>query len=356
MIILSNDDVEGLVTAAECIQVLDDAYRDLASNEAGNIPRADLIAPIPGGPAGAHYGFKTMSGGFPRRGVTALRINSDVVTWPEQGGSLRRVKLPVAGGRYVGLVLLFSNSTGEPLAIMPDGIMQRLRVGSTSALAARYLARDDSATMALIGSGGQARGQALAFATRPGLKRIRVFSPNQEKCRTFVAALQPLLTCELELAGTVEAAIEGADIVSCATNSLEAVFNAEWVKPGMHLTCVKRTEIAPQAFLRCDVLFQHYRKELDQYILGGSRVPDEESVRAAPSGHRVEWSKTPEMEALVSGTVAGRTRQDQVTAFCNNIGMGLQFAAVGALAYEKARQRGVGRELPTEWFTEDIRP
>lgn len=356
MIILSNEDVESLVTAAECIQVLDEAYRDLAANTAGNIPRADLIAPVAGGPAGAHYGFKTMSGGFPRRGVTALRINSDVVTWPEKQGSLRRVKLPVAGGRYVGLVMLFSNTTGEPLAIMPDGVMQRLRVGATSALAARYLARADAATMGLLGSGGQARGQALAFATRPGFKRIQVFSPNEQNCKAFVAAVQPLMSCEMEAVSTPEAAVDGADIVSCATNSLDAVLKAEWVKPGMHLTCVKRTEIAPEAFLRCDVLFQHYRKELDQYILGRSQVPDEESVRVAPSGAWVDWAKTPELASLVAGRAPGRVRDDQVTGFCNNIGMGLQFAAVGALAYEKARQQGVGRELPTEWFTEDIRP
>ena len=339
MIILSNEDVESLVTAAECIQVLDDAYRDLAVNEAGNIPRADLIAPVAGGPAGAHYGFKTMSGGFPRRGVTALRINSDVVTWPEQQGSLRRVKVPVAGGRYVGLVMLFSNNTGEPLAIMPDGVMQRLRVGSTSALAAQYLARADAATMGLLGSGGQARGQALAFATRPELRRIQVFSPNEQNCTAFVAAVQPLVSCEMEAVSSPEAAVEGADIVSCATNSLDAVFKAEWVRPGLHLTCVKRTEIAPEAFLRCDVLFQHYRKELSSTSWAGARSPTRrERTRGGQRGAG-GLGQDAGLASLVAGKAPGRSRDGEVTGFCNNIGMGLQFAAVGAWCTRRPGRR-----------------
>jgi ornithine cyclodeaminase/alanine dehydrogenase-like protein (mu-crystallin family) len=266
------------------------------------------------------------------------------------------VKVPAAGGRYVGLVLLFSNTTGEPLAIMPDGVMQRLRVGATSALAARYLARSDVKIMALFGSGGQAKGQILAFAGRPALERIQVFSPSEVHRKALAATVQPLVECEVVAVDSPTAAVAGAGIVSCATNSLQSVFEADWLGPGMHLTCVKRTEISPDAFARCDVLFQHYRKELEQHILGKSQVPDEESVRPAADGSRLDWERVPQLVDLVSGAAAGRSSDGQITGFCNNIGMGLQFAAVGALVYEKARQWGVGRNLPTEWFTEDIRP
>ena len=75
-------------------------------------------------------------------GVAAVRINSDIITWPTHAGNVRREKVAAAsGGRWVGLVLLFSTTTGEPLAIFPDGVLQRLRVGATNALGAKYLAR-----------------------------------------------------------------------------------------------------------------------------------------------------------------------------------------------------------------------
>jgi hypothetical protein len=84
------------------------------------------------------YALKSMDGVIPKLGVGAIRINSDILTFPEGEGGMRRVKVPAApGNRYVGLVLLFSSHTGEPLAIMPDGVIQRARVGATNALAAK---------------------------------------------------------------------------------------------------------------------------------------------------------------------------------------------------------------------------
>ena len=169
-----------------------------------------------------------MSGGFPGRGVTALRINSDVVTWPEQQGSLRRVKVPAAGGRYVGLVMLFSNATGEPLAIMPDGVMQRLRVGATSALAARYLARAGVATMGLAGLRRSGAWPGPCLCRPAGVEaHPRSSAPARQNRKALVASVQ---TVGWLRGGGGEHAGGGGgrapDIVSCATNSLDAVFHA----------------------------------------------------------------------------------------------------------------------------------
>src|SRR5260370_7742466 len=78
-------------------------------------------------------------------GVAAVRINSDILTWPASAQGVKRVKVPSAPhARYVGLVLLFSTATGEPLAIYPDGVVQRMRTGAPSGLAAKYLPRQDA--------------------------------------------------------------------------------------------------------------------------------------------------------------------------------------------------------------------
>jgi alanine dehydrogenase len=93
-----------------------------------------------------------MDGVIPKLGIGAVRINSDIITWPTQGNNMRRVKAPAApNSRYVGLVLLFSTENGEPLAILPDGVMQRIRVGAANGLGIKYLARKDAKTVGILG-------------------------------------------------------------------------------------------------------------------------------------------------------------------------------------------------------------
>src|SRR6266850_1407405 len=160
MLILSNEEIVQLLTIEECMAALEPMYRDVAEERVLFSPRVDNMAPNshPGG----YYAFKHMGGTWPAQKIQALRINSDVITHPLIAGKPRRVKQPLANGRWVGLVLLFSTETGALLAMFPDGVMQRLRVGAASGLALRHLARKDSTVLALIGSGWQAGTQLAA--------------------------------------------------------------------------------------------------------------------------------------------------------------------------------------------------
>src|SRR6266481_7556541 len=126
-LILSNQDVETLLTMRDCIEVLEEVYVELSEGRGVNRCRSDCL--VPSTRDDALYSLKSMDGVIPKLGIGAVRIDSDIVTWPTQGNNMRRVKVPAApNGRYVGLVLLFSSETGEPLAILPDGVMQRIRV------------------------------------------------------------------------------------------------------------------------------------------------------------------------------------------------------------------------------------
>src|SRR6185436_4215468 len=112
------------------------------------------------------------------------------------------------GHRWVGLVLLFSTQTGALLAMFPDGVMQRLRVGAANGLALKHLARKDAATLALIGSGWQAGAQlAAALAARP-LKEVRVWSPRKESREAFVAEYP-----KAKAVDTAEACVADADVI-----------------------------------------------------------------------------------------------------------------------------------------------
>lgn len=98
-----------------------------------------------------------MAGSLSGPRVGAVRINSDVLTWTSNIHGVKRTKVPKAPGtRYTALVLLFSLDTGELLSLFPDASIQRMRVGTTSALGAKYLARKDASILGLYGSGWQA--------------------------------------------------------------------------------------------------------------------------------------------------------------------------------------------------------
>src|ERR1700721_487130 len=195
-LILSNDDADKLLTMPECIAVLEEAYAELAEGRGVSRTRSDTFAPT--SREDALYSLKSMDGIVPKFGVGAVRINSDIVTWPKRGNNVRRGKVPAApGNRSVGLVLLFSTENGEPLAIFPDGVMQRMRVGAANGLGAKYLAREDARTVGILGSGGQAGAQLMAACAVRPVEAIRCFSPNPQNRDTFTAQMSELLGVEV---------------------------------------------------------------------------------------------------------------------------------------------------------------
>src|SRR5256885_16119307 len=185
MLVLSNAEVAPPLSIEECMSALEPMYRDVAEERVLFSPRVDNIVPNPH--PEAYYAFKHMGGTWPAQGIQALRINSDVVTHPLVAGKPRRVKQPLANGRWVGLVLLFSTDTGALLAMFPDGVMQRMRVGAASGLALKHLAREDAQRLALIGSGWQAGTQLAAALAVRKFRDVRVFSPRRENREAVVA-------------------------------------------------------------------------------------------------------------------------------------------------------------------------
>src|SRR5580704_10507823 len=126
-LVLSNAEIAELVSMKDCIDSLEDAFLELAEGRGAFRRRSDICTPSDH-EGGGMYALKSMDGVIPKLGVGAIRINSDILTFPELNGVLRRVKVPAAPNkRYTGLVLLFSTRTREPLAIFPDGMIQPMR-------------------------------------------------------------------------------------------------------------------------------------------------------------------------------------------------------------------------------------
>lgn len=358
MLLLSDNDVRNLIGAKECVAWLEEAYRELADDRTGSIPRGDSMVGREGAGCAPHRAPETMVGTSPRHGVTALRLDSGILSLTIDNNRVRRVNIAAANHHYAGLVMLFSNATAEPLVAFPDGMIQRLRVGATNALAAQYLARPSACTLGLLGAGWQAGGNLLALCSTFPINCVKIYSPNEERRRRFAAEMTLKLDCEIVCTESARQAVEHVDMIVCATNALSPVMQREWLKPGVHLTCGMRSEVEPEAYLRCDVLIQHSAGAVDRDSVGekGGDRPETAAGKEDQYKARINWSVVPELRDLVVGKTSRRTNDREITCFCNNVGMGFQFAALGAHVYERARERGLGTEIPTEWFTQDVHP
>lgn len=364
MLILNNDEIDSLISIDLAFSSLEKAYKAQAEGRAVYRPRADLY--VPSATEGGVYAFKSMEGGLADPPVVALRLNSDVIRWESRAGTTVKDKLPKApGGKWVGLVLLFSAETGEPLAIFPDGVMQRLRVAVTSALAAARMAVPDASVLGMLGSGWQAGAHVPAMCAVRKIKRVQLFSPTREHRENFAREMADKTGVEVVAVEVAEDAAAGAHILVAATNAASPVVHAEWLRPGIHVTCVKDSELGERTIRRADRIVIHARRFApDNYIAGW----DEKIVAHDPIDFLTRrekdtrplqppfWTAAPELKDLIAGKISGRESAGEITCFINNIGMGLQFAALGAAAYQQARARGMGREIPTEWFLQSVHP
>jgi alanine dehydrogenase len=351
-LILNNDDVRKALSVNECLEVMEESYREQAHSRAVNRPTCHsyLAHSLPN----STYSFKSVDGGVGKLGVLALRVTSDIVQEQEIHGSVRLEKVPLAGnGMFVGLVQLFSTKTGELLAIMPDGLIQQTRVGVTSALAMKIMARTNSEVLGLIGSGGQAKSHYRFMTAVMRIKKVKVFSPNPAHRKSFVEEMAKETGVPGEPVDSAEEAVNGCDVICSATNSSRPVVEPDWLKPGVHYNSIREFETDFRVLEKSDVIAIHTQFGGIFHYQPPGVIDDMPGVRREQPR---DWSKFPEISDLIAGTAPGRTSDRQITFFLNNIGTGVQFAAMGYCAYSVAKEKGLGREIPSEWFMQDIKP
>ncbi|MBI4522759.1 MAG: ornithine cyclodeaminase family protein [Deltaproteobacteria bacterium] len=359
-LILSNEEVERLLEVRDCIDVLEDAYREQAAGRAISQLRMDTEVPIGQGNHVKEFEFKTMVGILPKRGIAALRCSATIQQWLREFGSLRTDYVRGPGGRLVGLVQLFSFETCEPLAIFPDSYLQKVRVAATSAIGAKYLARSDSRCMGLLGSGWQASAHVEALCAVRPLELIKVYSPNSAHRSEFAETMSKRTGISI-VAVDSPAEVFDADIVIAATNAKEPVIYGKYLKRGTHFCSIGPYEVDGEAIEKADVVVMHSRERYRTHVAGegqfGTLVHGNPYV---PSEYdwehhilsRLDVNEVPLLEDILTGRSRARTDESQISFFMNVQGLGLQFAAVGARVYELAMQTGVGKEIPTEWLTQ----
>lgn len=310
---IDNDVVRELLPMSECMQALEDAFRHEAEGIGDNLVRQTLY--WQGGR------FRLMAGSAP---------GFDTAGFKTYGGG-------------VNLMLVFSTSNNSLEAIMESRVLSELRTGAIGGVAAKYMAKDDASTIGIIGSGSQAKAQVEAICAVRPIKHVKVFTRTAENREPFAAELNDAFDLEAVAVTTAEECITGSDIIITATGSRNPVFEAEWLTPGAHINAIGGTTPG--------------RREIDEATVGRCDVVVVESVAQAKvecgelmmaeERDTFQWSKAVEMKHLVTGVAGKRPRKESITLF-DGLGVAMEDMAAAGVVLKKAKERGLGTELPLE--------
>jgi ornithine cyclodeaminase/alanine dehydrogenase-like protein (mu-crystallin family) len=350
MLLISDPEVRRVLNMSDCIDAMERAFAEEARGIAVNRPRTRYKVPPDLDKPG--YMANIIPGAVPSSGVAALRYDSTIVQERVVAGN-KRMDFPSPLKRSWGFVLLFSLETGEPLALVHDFSLSAVRVGATTGIANRALAKKDAKIVGLFGSGNEARTNLEAICAVRAIERVKVYSVTREHRDRFAEEMTELLNVEVQPVSSPEAVIKGSDIVMCATNSSQPVFDGNWLEPGQLVTTIANTDGV------------HRRTEADATTMVRSRLIVLNNKETAITNQQRElldlidearfgWDKVCELGQVLIGAHPGRADDRDIIYYKSNTGVGIQFAAVGALIFESCKKQGLGRELPSEWFGADL--
>jgi len=222
--------------------------------------------------------------------------------------------------------LLLDRSTGKPRALLDGEALTLRRTAAASALAARYLARADAATLLVIGTGKLAPFMAKAHcALRPALARVFIWGRSRERALEVVRQLGAE-GVPVELANDLETAVRSADLISCATTAQTPILRGAWLAPGAHVDLVggfthAMREADDETIVRARVVVDTYEGALAE--AGDLTVP-------LGCGVITRDHVVAELRELVRGERRGRTRDDEITLF-KSVGTALEDLAAAEL-------------------------
>jgi ornithine cyclodeaminase/alanine dehydrogenase-like protein (mu-crystallin family) len=367
LLVLSDADVAKTLTMKDTLAALELAFSASARGETVSSPWVQLFVesdgPKPDNIKLDGCQMRTASGYAPSTNVVAVRLSADKLRIGNIDGSIRRDTVPAARGKWVGLVMLFSVQTGEPLALFPDAHLQAFRVGATNGLGAKYLSRPDTSRVGMLGAGWQAEARLRAYSEVFKLEQVKVYSPRLERRNGFVTRMTEVLGVPVIAVPTANDAVGDADIIAAATSSITPVIEERWIRPGVHIDCLRELEFDRGVIDRSDIAAYNWRDPIagvmtyrkERFIAASSGTEGgypEVDDRGGWWNDETVWRQMITLEDMIAKAHPGRADDEQVTLFLSR-GVGHQFSAVGAVILERALKMGLGLTVPPDLILQD---
>lgn len=314
---LTSEEIEGLATPGEYVDAVRDGYRQVGEG-APAYPRQKFFRSNPDGM------FTTYAALLPETGAV--------------GGYMYTSGFGASNAWF--MTPLFDAESGEPLAVLDGASMNPFKTGAAGAVAVDELARDNAASLAVIGSGSQARGQVHTTTTIRDFESVRIFSPTPENREAFASEFNEQLEADVVAVDSSTAALEDADVVITATKSSEPVFDSDDLEPGTHVTAMGQYEEGTYELDARTIERATYVPDLRKratFDAGAFLAALEEGVITEDQVHA-------DLGEVVSGNAPGRTSDEEITVFDSG-GTGIETAAAAHMLYERALEEGLGSTI-----------
>ncbi len=313
-LLLRDQDVDQLVTMDLILPAIEDMQRQYGEGHAYNLPRRIIMTD--------NREMASMGGGLFYQDVFGAKTYTVV-----QGG-------------YAFHVSLYNAHTGQLLAFLQANRLGQLRTGATTGLAVKYLARQNATSVGIIGSGAQAGTQLEAICKVRGITQAKVYSPNPERRHAFAMRMSSSLGITVTAVDANRDAVAGSDIVDCIANNTDPVVLGEWLSPGVTVvgagpTAWRARELDEAAVTKADRI---YVDSLEQAAYEAG------DLASAVSKGLIQWEQMWELRRLVAGFAPGR-RSDKEVIYAKLMGTGVADVAAAKLAYDLAKQQGIGTEI-----------
>lgn len=314
-LLLREADVARVLQMDDVIRAVEDAFRYLGQHKAVNRPRQRSTT-------ATGTMLHVMSAALPPLGAMGLKAYTSARS----------------GMRFIGM--LYGVETGELLAMMEVDWLGQMRTGAASAVATKYLARQDAGSLGVLGTGKQARTQVLAISRVRPIALVKCYSPSPAHREAFAEEMVDELGAEVVAVDSAQAAVEAVDIIATATTAKDPVLFGEWLTRGVHVNAIgsnaaSRRELDGEAVARSHVIAVDSLEQAQQ---------ESGELIAAVQAGLYSWDRILELGHIVVGEATGRTTQDQITLF-ESQGIAAEDVATMKLAYDRAVELGVGERL-----------
>lgn len=321
--LLNEQQVQSLLPMEDLVPAMEAALARFSAGDVLQPVRSVLTV----GPTRAYFGL--MPAYVPRPATLGAKL---VTVFSENPAK----QLP----SHLASILLLDPETGALQALMDGRYITEARTAAVSAVSARFLARPDASSLAIIGTGVQAGSHLEAFAEVRSLKDVRVWSPRAASRERFVSEVGGHVGVPIRATTSAEDAVRGADLIVLVTSSHMPVLDAAWVSPGAHVVSVgacrpEQREMAPELVARARLFVDSRAAAL---------VESGDVVMGIAEGHFAASHVRGELGDVILGRTEGRTADDQITIF-KSLGMAVEDVVAADLVFRRAVETGAGTEL-----------